>query len=165
MSIHKNAFIPLLIAEDFYLKYPSRLNKVYIFCKEKLPNNSYIQNMRLIKDDKVETFGRMVMPFTLDAIQKNNKFKTVILSYTLLNNLNFVHLESMYIGVPIVHNCKPFDNLLHFDDNNLKRASELLEKARILNDTSKRVAVICKYNSKNITIQNIWEKEILKIIN
>jgi hypothetical protein len=54
-----------------------------------------------------------------------------MLSYTLLNRLNFIHLEMMHLGIPIVHNCKPFEmNGNYFEDHDLRGAAVALERIR-----------------------------------
>jgi hypothetical protein len=165
LSLHKNSFIPLLIAERYFKNNPTRLHKVYIFCKEKLPNNSFINSLSLVKENKVETFGRYVFPTTISMIQQNNNFKNVVLSYTFLNNLNFLHLESMYMRIPIVHNCEPFQNGLYYHDYNFKFACELLETARNTEDTlTKSIDILCKYNTRNTSIQNTWKTEIFNLM-
>ena len=166
MSIHKNAFIPLLIAEKYYQTYPNRLNKVYLFCKETMKSNGYYENMKIYKDGKLEMHGRLVMPVTLKLIQDANPYKNIILSYTHLNNLNFIHLELFYLKQQIVHNCEPFDNDLQYDSNNLFKALDLIEHAR-LNPTNinKNVDIICKYNVKNKQIQSAWKKNINILLN
>lgn len=165
MSIHKNAFVPLLIAERFYKKYPNRLNKIYVFCKEKFDSNGYFERMSILKDGKVETYSRIIMPYSLNIIQANNDFKTIVLSYTMMNNLNFLHLELFYLGRQIVHNCEPFNNGLLYDSFDVCKAVDLLEKARITNvDKKKCVDVICKYNPKNVDIQTKWNNEILRLL-
>jgi hypothetical protein len=133
MSIHKNALIPLLIAEEYYEKY-NNVNKVYIFCGDKVisnQNNSLINNLKIYKEKKIECYGRIVMPYIMDVIMKNNDYMNIVLSYTLLNNLNFLHLEMFHLGIPIIHNCKPFQkNKLYYDDNNQLKAVELIEYTR-----------------------------------
>lgn len=164
MSIHKNAFIPLLIAERYYRQFPDRLHKIYIFCKEKFKTNGYYEHMTIFKDGKVDNHGRVIMPHTLKLIQDNNGYKNVVLSYTHLNNLNFLHLELLYIGVPIVHNCEPFQNGLFYDKDNLLGALALLEKARESEvDRKKSIDIICKYNTRNQTIQNKWITEFTRL--
>ena len=165
MSIHKNAFVPLLIAESFYKKYPNRLNKIYLFCKEKMNPNGYYEKMSIFKDNKVETYGRVIMPYTLKLIQENNDFKTLTLSYTMMNNLNFIHLELFYLGRQIIHNCEPFDNSLCYDSFDLHKAVDLLEEARMTNvDKKKCVDIICRYNPKNPYIQNKWNEEMMRLL-
>ena len=165
MSIHKNAFIPLLIAERYYRTFPNRLNKIYLFCKESIKDNGYFDHMTILKDKKLECHCRIVLPFTLKIIQDNNPYKNVILSYTHLNDLNFLHLELFYLRVPIVHNCKPFQNELYFDKDNVSVAVHLLEHARTkCVNVEKNVDIICKYNTKNKEIQRKWSDELKRLI-
>jgi len=164
MSIHKNAFIPLLIAERYYRQFPDKLHKIYIFCKENFKKNGYYENMTIFKDGRVDNHGRVIMPQTLKLIQENNRYKNVVLSYSHLNNLNFLHLELFYIGIPIVHNCEPFQNGLFYDKDNVIEAIGLLEKARETNvDRKKNIDIICKYNTKNKTIQDKWIAEFTRL--
>ena len=133
MSIHKNSLIPLLICEEFHRKFPGKLNKVYVFCCEKLlqDNKELVRWLSIFKDRKVEVYGRIVMPYIVDVISKNNDYLSVMLSYTLMNRLNFIHLEMMHLGIPIVHNCKPFElNGNYFEDHDLRGAAIALERIR-----------------------------------
>lgn len=165
MSIHKNALIPMLIAERFYRKYPNRLNKVFLFCKKEMHSNGYYENLKIYKDGKIEMHGRIIMPHTFKLIQRTSLYKNVVLSYTLLNNLNFIHLELFYMGIPIVHNCEPFDNDFRYDSEKLLDAVELLEKARISDvNKSKHIDIICKYNVRNTEIQKKWNDNIKTLI-
>jgi hypothetical protein len=131
MSIHKNALVPLLICEDFNKKFPNRLNKVYLFCSSNVSDTklSFLKTLSIY--NHIETHGRIIMPYIINVIEKNNNFMNIVLSYTLLNNLNFLHLEFFYLGIPIVHNCEPFQhNGLFFESQNLTKASLLIEQTR-----------------------------------
>ena len=158
MSLHKNAYNPLLIAETYYKRFPDRLNKVFIFCKEEMFNNGFYEKLEVVKNGKVEFHGRMIMPTTLDLLSKQTGFKNVVLSHTLFNNLNFVHLELLYMNVQVVHNCEPFaDNGLFYGTFELYKAVELLESARMEKPRmSDAIDIICRYNCKNRDIQHKW---------
>lgn len=172
MSIHKNALIPLLIAEEYYNKY-NNINKVYIFCGDKVisnQNNSLINNLKLYKDKRIECYGRIVMPYIIDVIMKNNKYMNIVLSYTLMNNLNFLHLEMFHLGIPIIHNCEPFkNNNLYYHDNNLYDAVELIENTRLnfnkLQYKENCKKIIDKYSYDNIDRINQYKLHIQEIIN
>ena len=164
MSLHKNAFVPLLIAERFYRKYPDKLNKVYIFCKENMKNNGYYEHMNIVRNGKIEFVGRMIMPSALQIIQNTNSYRNVVLSYTHMNNLNFLHLELLYLGVPIIHNCEPFQNGYYYNSENVKEAVQLLEKARLsMIRPIDNIEILCKFNCKNADIQTNWKDNIDRI--
>lgn len=134
MSIHKNALVPLLICEEYYRQNPDRVNKIYAFCSDKVKdtlNPKFLQHLSIVRDSKLEMYGRIIMPYIVDVIEKNNPFLNVVVSYNLLNRLNFLHLEMFYLGIPIVHNCEPFkDNGYHFNDFELMSAVSKIESAR-----------------------------------
>ena len=134
MSIHKNALVPLLICEEYYRQNPDRVNKIYAFCSDKVKdtlNPKFLQHLSIVRDSKLEMYGRIIMPYIVDVIEKNNSFLNVVVSYNLLNRLNFLHLEMFYLGIPIVHNCEPFkDNGYHFNDFELMNAVTKIESAR-----------------------------------
>jgi len=165
MSLHKNGFIPLLIAENYFRKFPDRVNKVYMFCKETMNNNGFYENLELCKHGKFEYHGRMIMPTTIDNIQKSSGYKTVVLSNTLLNNLNFLHLELFYMRIQIVHNCSPFKNGLYYDSLKLWDAVDLIEKARIEEpDEQLTTQIIQKFSCDNVHIQNDWSFHMNRIM-
>lgn len=151
MSIHKNALVPILIANEYHRRNPGRLNKVYVFCGDKvLPkmNKTVLNSLEIVKDSKLEMYGRIIMPYIVDNIERHNRFLNVVVSYNLLNKLNFLHLELFDMGVPIVHNCEPYkENGLYFDDFDISKAVELIATAR---DSFDRVA----YKSKCLPILN-----------
>ena len=119
MSIHKSAFIPLLIAERYNKLHGSNLNKVYVFCSKDVfeHNQDFISGLSIYNENKLESYGRIVMPYILNVIEDNNNFLNVVISHNVMNPLNFLHLEMFYLGIPIVHNCKPFeDNEYYYSD-------------------------------------------------
>ena len=165
MSIHKNSLIPLLIAEKYYKKYKT-VNKVYIFNGKKIEqsNKKFLYNLRLIQDNKIEIYDRIIMPVTLDLIQKNNNCKNVILSYTHMNNLNFLHLELFYLGYPIVHNCEPFKkNGLYYNDYELQKAVDCIESSKyhFKEDIKKNTkCILDEFSSSNKARASSWRSDI-----
>jgi hypothetical protein len=154
MSIHKNALVPLLICEDYNKKFPNCLNKVYLFCSSNISDSklSFLKTLSIYKH--IEVHGRIIMPYIINVIEKNNNFMNIVLSYTLLNNLNFLHLEFFYLGIPIVHNCEPFQhNGLFFESSNSTKASLLIEHSRTdfnQTDYNNNVSkILMEFSSKN----------------
>jgi hypothetical protein len=107
-------------------------------------NPGFVNKLEIYKDNKLETYGRIIMPYIVDVIKKNNDFLNVVVSYNLLNNLNFLHLEMFHLGIPIIHNCKPFErNGLYFSDFDLYKATDLIEHTRTSFDKS-NYKTLCK---------------------
>jgi hypothetical protein len=140
MSIHKNALIPLLIAENYYNQFKDNVNKIYVFCGEKISNESknlkLFQSLEIIKDKRVEIYGRIVMPHILTKIRENNNYLNIVLSHNVMNKLNFIHLELFHLGIPIVHNCEPYaTNGMYYADGNETKAVQLIEDVRLTFET------------------------------
>lgn len=156
MSIHKNSLVPLLICEAYEKKYPDRINRVYFFCGDKVSshNQATISRLTLHKKNKIETHGRIIMPYVIDLVRKNNSNMNIVLSHTLMNRLNFLHLELMHLGIPIVHNCEPFrNNGMYFEDNRFYAAVDIIEKVRTNFDAtdyrSRCAGIIAHYRSSH----------------
>lgn len=168
MSIHKNALVPLLICEEYYRKNKDKVNKVFIFCGDKVINQSnygILSTLNLIIDGKIESYGRIIMPYILDVINKQTSYLNIVISYNLLNRLNFLHLELFHLGIPIIHNCEPFkDNEMFFENYNLEDAVHLIEKTRTSFDEvqykNKCLKIIEHFSSSNTNRCNEYKRLI-----
>ncbi len=119
LSIHKNSLVPLLICNKFFTKNPKKLGQIYIISKPS-HNETWkdsIKHLEIVKSNKITSFPRMISLEVFHSLrQKNSKY--VVLSSNIRNGLNFLHLECFTLGIPIIHNCKPYiKNDLYFDDN------------------------------------------------
>lgn len=169
MSIHKTCLIPLLICEKYYNTYGDNLNKVFVFCGSKAVienNNPLVSSLNIYKDNKMEVYGRLIMPDTLDLIRKNNNYVSVVLSHNIMNNLNFLHLEMLFLDVPIIHNCEPFKaNSLYYDDYSTNKVIDMIENVRNLffntsDYRNNKSAILTKYSPTNKEIQSKYNKRI-----
>lgn len=184
MSIHKNALIPLLIAENYYHEHKDNINKIYVFCadkiSEKTQNQNLFKSLDIIKDKRVEIYGRIVMPHILTKIRENNKYLNIVLSHNVMNKLNFIHLELFHLGIPIIHNCEPYStNGMYYADGNETKAVELIDDIRVhfdrhiyMNNTMKIInnysytnqtiidayTNICERNKSNVDITSIVDR-------
>ena len=148
MSIHKTSHIPLLIAENYHVRNPGVVNKVFHFCSDTVRglssnsdgshsmSTSNIESLNIYKEHMIESNPRVIMPHILNQIEivsGNQKCLNIVLSHNIKNELNFLHLELFYLGYPIVHNCTPYKgNLLYYNDSDLDCAIAKINKAREL---------------------------------
>ena len=55
MSIHKNALVPLLICDEYYKQNKDKVNKVYVFCGDKvIKESNFVQQLDIYKDKKMK---------------------------------------------------------------------------------------------------------------
>ena len=129
MSVHKNAFVPLLISECYQEKF-NKLNSCVILCGTKLKLKSLEKYLDC--KDKIQIYDRIAFYEVLRQAKENNISFPSIVSHQYLNDLNFVHFETLYCGWPLVHNCDRLMNVgYYYESHNVKNASTLLEYARL----------------------------------
>src|SRR3990167_2283023 len=162
MSIHKTALIPLLISNELYESNESNelsessINKVYIFCSSDNIKNSNVNNLKIVRDGKVEYYNRIVLFEALQAIRKSNEDNTIIISHNIMNELNFLHLELMYLGYPVVHNCEPYkNNKLYYNSFKELEAVNIIKKLNsILTSQTYNIKNIYNEISSNYSLKN-----------
>lgn len=107
INLTKNCFIPIMVASKVLKENPRCINDTYVYCSEYTING---KDRKDIKDyltkctpifnhqDRVHFMNRVKIPFLLD------KKNPLILSFQHLNALNYIYLEALYLGYPLVHN-------------------------------------------------------------
>lgn len=151
VSTHKSCFIPLLIANKYYTMYKNRVNKIFVFCSnERLMNR--VQTLDIVRDNKTEFYGKHIMLEMIHIIRNSNKYINIVISHNINNPLNFIHLEFLYLGIPLIHNSKCFEqNELYYHDE--MDAVSLVEKTRLTFDLQDYVIlgsnIIEQYSEKN----------------
>jgi hypothetical protein len=172
MSIHKTSLIPLLICERYHTTYPGLLNKVFVFCGDKvikLQNGDFIRGLSIYKDRILEAYPRMIMPSVFSFIRKHNTYLNVVISHNIMNELNFLHLELLSLDIPIIHNCAPFkENGLYYDDFTTCNAIEHIEKVRtnfyVNSDyVTGRFNILKKFHPDQTDRQEAWISQVYRL--
>jgi len=103
----KSCHIPLLIMEDLHKRNPGVFDHGYVFSSSHIKKNptfvSFCNNLSSVRDGTVSFEGRYKFPYILKA-----RYINAIVSNQFYNDLNYLQLEAMHLGYPIVHNSKPF---------------------------------------------------------
>ena len=147
VSIHKTALIPSLICENIEYK-----NKIFMLCsKENTSFNYLLSKLDIYKN--IDFHNRLVVVKVLQQIIGNNILPFVV-SHQILNELNFLHLEMLYFGIPLVHNCnmlKPSG--FFYPDHDVNLGGEQLKTAINnfnFNDYKQKCdLVLSEFNPKN----------------
>ena len=129
MSIHKTCLVPLIISEGIYKKYKNRINKVLCFCPPKNDNfKNFVSNLEIMKDKKLDFYDRMIMPSVLHGMKDWNN-QIILITHNILNNLNYLPLEFLYLGYPVIHNCEPYENVgYYYANQDVHKGIELFEE-------------------------------------
>jgi FkbM family methyltransferase len=100
----KTCIIPMYIAEKFECVYPNVIDKLHITnCRNFINKPSFIKRVR-----NLNLYNKNKIVFTEPAVKiyqylKENRINCVI-SNQIHNELNYLYLELMYLGIPIIHN-------------------------------------------------------------
>lgn len=130
MSVHKNAFVPMLIAESYENKYEN-LSKLCILCGDNLHINDLKKYLNILTNNKCELYKRIAYHSILQQFIDKNNIVSVV-SHQYLNELNFFHFETLFLGWPLIHNCNELMNVgYYYDSHNVSDASLQTEYARM----------------------------------
>jgi hypothetical protein len=104
-SYCKNALMPLVIAEAFYMKHKECINKVYLFGSISKEAEAMINTLSIVKDSKLRKIGRMPINDILKFFCFTEpKHKLAVLSHNIQCPLNYAYYDIMNVGIPFVHN-------------------------------------------------------------
>lgn len=153
LNITKNCLAPLLMMNEFYKLHPDRVDKCMLFCTKHLvdhpPFIDYLSFLKISIDNKIEIYPRMAFPEVLNQM-KSKDLRPVIIGHQLYNDQNYLNLEALYLGYPLVHNCPSIRNAgLYYDGWELRSGIDALcevasdfhkpEFNRVYNDQSRAV--------------------------
>lgn len=104
ITILKNSFTPILIAEQAYRQEPELIKHVYMCNTYDKINNStffnFIGRTNLVKNNIMTVEARYQMPDFL------SRYTDIVLSHQWENGLNYAYNDALYGGYPFIHNSK-----------------------------------------------------------
>jgi hypothetical protein len=115
-----------------------------------------IDHLDIVKCNKIILYPRTLSLEIFHRLRES-KIKYVMISNNIRNGLNFIHLECLTLGIPIIHNCLPYkDNGLYYEDSDRKTEytkavnyiNEIWNNSK-LNDKKGSVDILLKYHSHN----------------
>lgn len=129
LNIVKSCMIPCIITEDLYNRKPELINDIYNFGSLKLAEHktflSMVNKLNIKRDKKISFEGRYKLVWAL-----HKQFAGTIVSHHWMNGLNYLQLEAMYFGTPIVHNSEFFkEHGYYYPEWDAKEGSRQLERA------------------------------------
>lgn len=143
MSVHKNAFSPFLICEDYFNKF-KKLKSMCVLCGKKLHLKDLYQYLDFMKAGKLELYDRLSFTDILNQAKERKMQLPVVVSHQYLNELNFVHFETLFLGWPLVHNCKRLIRVgYYYDCDDVATGSTQMEYARLMHSRN-----IAQYKEK-----------------
>ena len=105
ISAQKNGLIPLLIAEKFHNTFPQENTRVVLMNGERLRLSPHFERnilpyLTLFKEGRIQFEGRRNMAY----VQETYPYAIPIVHH-VNNEFNYMTLEYLYAGFPVLHNC------------------------------------------------------------
>jgi len=165
LNVTKHCMPSILIAEELYNQDNDAFDSLNVYCSNELKKyrffKSWIRHLNVFKDNKLKLENRL--PF--EEIIKNGP--GVFLSHQVMNELNYVYLEALYLNIPLVHNAKTLKQTGYYYKNyDTKQGAKQLslalnqEKNRFLKNNLKLETekLLYNYNPKNPKIINEYKR-------
>jgi hypothetical protein len=128
LNIMKTTTIPAAIAEALYRKDKKQLEQVLCFNAHQLLENKTAMSVfghLEVSQNRVLSFEKR-----LDFITIFSKYAGTLLSHQHYNALNYVYLEALYLGIPLVHNSPYFKEAgYYYEGFDIHTGAERLSEA------------------------------------
>lgn len=165
ISFQKCYFYPLLLVEAFYRLYPEWRGRVHIINGDRIKiqtnaMNFVLDGMLLEKDKKLVLHGRKNFHNIL-----TDHPSSCFITHQWNNDFNYMTLELLYCGYPVLHNSEGWSQFgYHYDINNWHTAINTLKLAltshnEMLNIYKSHAAnLIWRHSIHNMQNQSEWHK-------
>lgn len=104
LNVTKTCFLPLVAANAYARAHPDRVQRVIVLCKPSGPGFEAVVRYLDALVGKLELHDRLVWSGVACQLLARRDTVPVLLSHHFENALNFLTLESFYLGMPVVHN-------------------------------------------------------------
>jgi hypothetical protein len=129
ISLQKSGLIPILIAEEYRRANPEKDVEVIVLNAERLTMSGYYRAsiepcLTLAKQDRIKYSGRNDMVAILKAYPH-----AIPICHHTNNEFNYMVLEFLYAGFPVVHNCRAWETFgYYYPENDTRVGSKQLEE-------------------------------------
>ena len=165
LNFTKSCLIPIMAAEEVVRSNDQLFDLLYCFCTEKYRDKNYFKNLifplDLHKKDKIRCVNRY-------PVETIFSLCNVLLSHQHYNELNYTHLEALYLDVPLIHNSSLLGGAgYYYPEFNTILAGKQLSKALSLHDENldhyrkKSKSILWKFSPENELVRDQYKKLFL----
>ena len=167
ISFVKTSLVPVFIVEKFEQEYPEILKSCSLICGHELTKNKYFPSLVSDLDiyKKRSNFIKCYKRFPLLYSLKN--LGGLIISNQILNELNYLYLETLFLSLPLIHNSTFFkDYGYYYKEFDINKAAKNLKyilqrhKLDVKTYDEKNKELFLKYSPKAIHNINSYKSLI-----
>ena len=137
LNISKNYFIPLWSVKEILKKEKEMFDRFIFFGTNVNDDNKKVIKNRILKDSVFKNnLDKLIFDPRGNICDILNQDNPLILSHQHLNSLNYVYLEALYFGYPLVHNSDDIKDFGYYyqEFNNIDAADQCILASQIHND-------------------------------
>lgn len=126
----KHCLIPVMICERSEQLFPNEIDKLNVFCCEKIRSNHYFEKLMNRLSLVSDGANRCFFNNRWSSLTALSKFGSTIISNQINNNLNYAYLEALHLGLPLIHNSSPLSEVgYYYPDLDIDSAAKQLQLA------------------------------------
>ena len=125
LQITKTCLIPLLLCERLYNNHYKNIKIILLSQPKTDAFREFIEKLNIYKQKKIELYDRLSF-FDIIKQLKNKKLDSYVVSHHQDNPLNFLHLETLYLQYPLIHNCQYYKQSGYYYTNIKDGVKQLL---------------------------------------
>ena len=128
ISFQKCSLIPIMICEAYYRKHNTRFHEVAVVNGHKLMESAHFKNTILPTLDIHKT-GKLHMLPRANTKQLSKSLNShIIIHHTINNDYNYIFLEHLKMGFPVIHNFEPLkDYGYYYPGNDIEAGCKLID--------------------------------------
>lgn len=164
----KTALLPIMICERYYQLFGEDIESINVFCCKHLRERKFFKLfIKRLEIGKKEDY--MFFNNRWGALEACSKFGKTVVSHQFYNELNYSHLEKLYLGLPLIHNSDALQDVGYyypqFDvDMGAKQLKSAIENhASTINQYKKDAAKIIQkfsiHDQENINVYSEFLNE------
>ena len=158
ISFQKTALVPLLLAEAYYRGHPSWQGRVFVQNSERLLVtpfwNQMVEGLSLSRDNRIIFSGRKSI---LELVQEHPQ--AVFVCHQLTNEYNYMILELLYLGIPVLHTSDAWSACgYYYSINKWSDAIQMLKEVMEGNRDNYILDVLWSVSPENPVNQDGWAK-------
>lgn len=162
LNMTKNCLMPIYLIEKVFKEEPDLINQMQVHCSARFRDKLYFRTL-MSKLDIVAKgksyFGARI------PMEQIFKLSNVVVSHQLLNSLNYVYLEAMYLDIPLIHNSEDIKEAGYFyPEYDLNIGAQKLKEALKFHDDNidsyriKAKKIFDRFSPDNEYVQNEYRK-------
>ena len=162
LNMTKNCLMPIYLIEKVFREEPDLINQMQVHCSARFRDKLYFRT--LMSDLNLVSKGKSYFGARI-PMEQIFKLSNVIVSHQLLNSLNYVYLECLYLDIPLIHNSEDIKDAGYFyPEYDLNIGAQKLKEALKFHDENlesyrlKARKVFDRYSPDNEYVREQYSK-------